>query len=250
MTRRLRAAHPLFIALFLALALPPAAIAVRDSGSGSPASGCTQNAPRVSVANTFAWASPGSWGFPGQQLAYSVGVSNADSGCSSSSFVVKVSAPTGFAVSTPTSTMTVNSGSTGYLRVYVTSPATAADGDYPLTVTVEHAGAPSPATKSSTRLLREHGYAEGVLDNVSDGAVLSGRTTYVGFASSDDHAVKKLEVFLDNVLVAAKDCDNVAYSASYPTSGRFVMPADSTPQPSVDRLQWQRRPYDADLPLG
>jgi NPCBM-associated, NEW3 domain of alpha-galactosidase len=213
MTRRLRAAHPLFIAaLLLALTLPPAAMAVRDPGGGSPASGCAQNAPRVSVGNTFAWASPGSWGFPGQQLTYSVGVSNADSGCSSSSFVLKVSAPSGFLVSTPTSTITVNSGSTGYLRVYVTSPATAADGDYPLTVTVERAGTPSPAATSYYKVYSSDTVAPKLYwTNPSDGAVLSGRTTYVGFASSDDHAVKTLEVFLDNVLVAAKDCDNVAY---------------------------------------
>ena len=54
--------------------------------------------------------------------------------------------------------------------------------------------------------------------------MLSGRTTYVGFASSDDHAVKKLEVFLDNALVAAKDCDNIAYECqlSYKWSIRRV----------------------------
>jgi hypothetical protein len=52
--------------------------------------------------------------------------------------------------------------------------------------------------------------------------VVSGRTTYVGFASSDDHAVKKVEVFLDNALVATKLCDNVSYECqvSYKWSTR------------------------------
>ena len=225
MTRRLRVAHPLFVAgLFLALVLAPAAIAGRDPGLGS-ASGCTQNAPHVSVANTFAWASPGSWGFPGQQLAYGVGVSNTDSGCSSSSFVVKVSAPSGFAVSMPTSTITLNSGATGYVWANVTSPASAADGDYPLTVTVERAGTSSLAATSYYKVYSSDTTAPKLYwMNPPDGGVLSGRTAYVGFASSDDHAVKKLEVFLDNALVATKDCDNVSYECqlSYKWSIRRV----------------------------
>jgi hypothetical protein len=34
-------------------------------------------------------------------------------------------------------------------------------------------------------------------ENPSDGAALSGRTAYVGFASSDDHAVKKLDLYIE-----------------------------------------------------
>jgi hypothetical protein len=40
---------------------------------------------------------------------------------------------------------------------------------------------------------------------------LSGRSAYVGFASSDDHALRQLDIFLDNALVATTLCDNIVY---------------------------------------
>jgi hypothetical protein len=46
--------------------------------------------------------------------------------------------------------------------------------------------------------------------NPSDGGALSGRTAYVGFASRDDHAVRKLDVYVDSALVATKLCDNIS----------------------------------------
>jgi hypothetical protein len=46
--------------------------------------------------------------------------------------------------------------------------------------------------------------------NPSDGGALSGSTTYVGFASSDDHAVKRLDLTLDGVTVGSVLCDNIS----------------------------------------
>jgi hypothetical protein len=46
--------------------------------------------------------------------------------------------------------------------------------------------------------------------NPADGGALSGRSANVGFASSDDHAVRKLEAFVDGDTVAHVLCDNVA----------------------------------------
>jgi hypothetical protein len=195
------------------------------SGGGNSTSGCTVNAPRVSVDNTWAWASPGSWGTPGQQVKYAINVFNNDVGCGSSSFVVSVSAPSGFSVSMPTSTITLNSASTGYVWAYVTSPTTAADGDYPLNVTVTRAGTSSPPATSYYKV-----YSSDTVEpklywmNPSDEGSLSGRTAYVGFSSSDDHAVRKLDVYLDNALVATNLCDNVSYDCqlSYKWSIRRV----------------------------
>ena len=123
------------VALVLALALVPAALAGKGGNGGSTGStsGCTQSAPRASIDNTWAWGTPGSWGLPGQQLKYAIDVFNNDVGCGSSSFVVKMSAPSGFSVSMPSSTITLNSASSAYVWANVTSPAGAADGDYPLT---------------------------------------------------------------------------------------------------------------------
>jgi hypothetical protein len=208
----------------LALALAPAAAAVRDPGGSSAGSGCAQSAPKVTIDNTFAWASPGSWGLPGQQLKYAVHVSNRDSGCSASSFTVRMSAPSGFAVSLPTSTVTLSSGSSVYVWAYVTSPATAADGDYPLTATVERAGTSSSATSSYKVYSSDTLAPKLYWMNPADGGALSGRTAYVGFSSSDDHAVKQVDLFLDDALVASTACDNITYECqvSYKWSIRRV----------------------------
>jgi hypothetical protein len=113
----------------LVLSLVPIASAAKGKpGRGSTTTSCTQSAPRVTIDNTWAWGAFGSWGMPGQQLTYAIDVINNDVGCSSSSFVVTVSAPSGFSVSVPSSTITLNSASMGYVWAYVTSPATAADG--------------------------------------------------------------------------------------------------------------------------
>jgi hypothetical protein len=196
--------------LVLALALVPAAIAGKPGGGGT-ATGCTQNAPRASIDNTWAWGSPGSWGLPGQQLRYAINVSNNDTGCGSSSFAVTFSAPAGFSVSTPSSTITLNSASSGYAWAYVTSPTTAADGSYPLTATVERAGTSSPAATSSYKVYSSDTAVPKLYwASPSDGGALSGRTAYVGFASSDDHAVKQLDLSVDGVSVASTLCDNIS----------------------------------------
>jgi hypothetical protein len=118
----------------------------RPGGGGTTS--CTPGAPGASIDNTWAWVSPGSWGMPGQQVTYAINVFNNDVGCGSSSFAVTLSAPDGFSVSMPTSTITLKSASTGYVWAYVTSPVTAAAGNYPLTVTVERAGSSSPPATS------------------------------------------------------------------------------------------------------
>jgi hypothetical protein len=196
-------------------------------GTGGTTSGCTSSAPRASIDNTWAWGSPGSWGMPGQELKYAIDVFNNDVGCGSSNFVVMISAANGFSVSMLTSTITLSSASTGYVWAYVTSPATAADGNYPLTATVERAG--SSATGSSDTSYYKVYSSDTVAPrlfwtNPSDGGTLSGRTAYVGFASSDDHAVKKLELSVDGVSMAARLCSGVSYNCqvSYKWSIRRV----------------------------
>jgi hypothetical protein len=201
----------------------PAALAA--PGGGGTTSGCTRDAPRASIDNTWAWASPGSWGLPGQQLTYAIGVFNYDVGCASSSFVVTLSAPSGFTVSMPSNTITLKSASTGYVWAYVTSPVTAADGNYPLTATVERAGSSSPAATSWYKVYSSDTVAPNLYwMNPSDGGSLSGRTAYVGFASSDDHSVKQLDLSIDGVSMASRLCDGVSYECqlSYKWSIRRV----------------------------
>jgi hypothetical protein len=212
------------ITLVSVLTLVPAAIA---RTGGKPAGGvtCTQSEPRASIDNTWAWASPGSWGLPGQQLKYAIDVFNNDVGCGSSSFVVTFSAPSGFSVSMPSSTITLNSASSAYVWAYVTSPTTAADGSYPLTATVERAGSSSPAATSAYKVYSTDTVAPKLYwENPTDGGSLSGRSSYVGFTSSDDHAVKRLDLSVDGVSVGSTLCDNISSdcAVSYTWSIRRV----------------------------
>jgi hypothetical protein len=166
------------------------------------------------VDNNWAWSQTGSWGLWGQQLTYALQVRNYDVRCSASSFVVTAVVPNGFSVSMPTTTISLKSSTSAYLWAYVTSPTTAADGDYPLSVSVQRAGSLSPAASAATSAYKV--YSTDTVapklywQNPTDGGSLSGRTTYVGFTSSDDHAVKRLDLSVDGVSVASVLCDDIS----------------------------------------
>jgi hypothetical protein len=202
----------LFVVITMIMLLAFGATSAASATGKGGATTCTRNAPNASIDNTWAWASPGSWGMPGQQLKYAIDVFNYDVGCGSSTFVVTFSAPDGFSVSMPSSAITLNSASTGYVWAYVTSPTTAADGNYPLTAKVERAGSSSPIATSRYKVYSSDTVAPKLYwTNPSEGGALSGRTAYVGFASSDDHVVKKLDLSIDGASVGSRFCDNVSY---------------------------------------
>jgi hypothetical protein len=204
-------------ALVLVLTLAPTALAgsrgsaTNGKGGGTGAT-CTPNAPRTSIDNTWAWGAPGSWGLPGQQLTYAIDVFNNDVGCGSSTFVISASTASGFAVSIPQNTITLNSASTGYLWVYVTSPNPVADGDYLLTVTVQRAGTSTATTSTSYYKVYSSDAAAPTLfwPNPWNGSAISGRSYLVGVSSSDDHAVRKIELYIDNAYTSTSLCDNVS----------------------------------------
>jgi hypothetical protein len=198
-------------------------------GGGSGGSGgtsCTQSAPRTSIDNTWAWGSPGSWGTPGQKLTYAIDVFNNDVGCGSTSFTVDVSAPDGFTVSIPTNTITLASASTGYLWAQVTSPGSAADGNYQLTSSIQRAGGSAVASGTSYyKVYSSDNVVPKIFwENPTDGGAVSGSPVYVGFTSSDDHAVKRVDVSVDGVAKASTVCDNIASDCqvSYAWSTRGV----------------------------
>ncbi len=174
---------------------------------------CTTNAPAVFVENTWAWASSGSWGMPGQQLGFQIQVTNYDVGCGSSSFAISASAPSGFSVSVPTSTISVKSTSAGFLWAYVTSPTVIADGDYPLIVTAQRAGTSSGATFTSYyKVYSADTTAPGLfLPNPWDGATISGSSYTFVVTAGDDHAVKGIDLYIDYTYVTTATCDDVSY---------------------------------------
>jgi hypothetical protein len=193
----------------LALAAPAALAAGSNDTKGS--GGCKQYAPRLSIDNTWAWAAAGSWGLPGQQVMYAIDVFNNDVGCASSSFVVTMSAPSGFAVSIPVSTITLKSASTGYVWGYVTSPTSIADGDNVLSASVARAGVSSDPSTSYYKVYSSDTVAPTLFwENPWDGATISGRSYSVGVASSDDHAVKQIDLYIDNVYTSTSVCDGIS----------------------------------------
>jgi NPCBM-associated, NEW3 domain of alpha-galactosidase/Bacterial Ig domain len=190
------------------------------SGKGHGGTGgttCTPNTPGVSGQNTYAWASLGSFGLPGQQLNYRFDVTNYDVACGSSSFGVSISAPSGFSVSTPTSTISLASGGSGSLTASVTSPAGIADGDYPLVVTVTRAGT-SATTGSFTTFYKVYSSDAAAptlyWPSPGNGQAISGRSFWVQVSAVDDHAVKRIELDIDNIAMPTTVCDDISYSCS------------------------------------
>jgi hypothetical protein len=66
----------LVFAVLIALSIAVPSAAAGRGGKGS----CTVSAPGVSVDNNWSWTGQGSWGMPGQQLAYAISVRNYDTG--------------------------------------------------------------------------------------------------------------------------------------------------------------------------
>jgi hypothetical protein len=198
--------------LLVALLLWPAFGVVAHARAATTS--CALNAAGVSVQNNWSWASPGSWGLPGQQLTYAIQVTNYDVGCGSSSFVISLSAPAGFSVSIPTNTTSLSSSSSAYVWAYVTAPGTIAAGDYPLTVTAQRSGTAPLSTPyvSFYKVYTSDNVAPTLFwANPGPGATITGKSYNVTVSSSDDHAVKKIDLYIDNVYRATTACDDLSY---------------------------------------
>jgi hypothetical protein len=197
----------------IALVLVPAAIAGKGGGGGKPGGGgggsCTASAPTVTVDNNWSWSGPGTYGLPGQQLKYVIHITN--NSCSSGTFTVGVSAPSGFSVSLPTSSISLGAKTVGYLYAYVTSPTNAADGDYPVSVSMSGLAAGSFTSyykvySSDTAAPTLFWPAPG------DGATITGRSYNVGIQSSDDHSVKDVQIYIDGALKQTSACADISYT--------------------------------------
>jgi Big-like domain-containing protein len=208
MTRRRIA---LVIALVLVLVVVPSALA--SKGGGRTSSSCTPATPGVAVQNSIGWNQTGSWGLQGQRLGFQIQVSDLDSGCGSATFVMKVSAPSGFTVSVPTSTVSLRAGSSVYLMAYVTSPGVIADGGYPLTVTVTRSGTGAATSQVTYYNVYSSDSAAPTLwyNNPADGEVVSGSSYTFAVWSRDDHAVQRVELYIDGAYQTTTTCDDVTY---------------------------------------
>jgi hypothetical protein len=207
---------PVRIALFvvlaaLVLAVVPGALA---APAGKPSS-CTRNKPGFWIDNTFGWGMYGSWGMPGQQLTYAIHLMNYDGGCGSSTFTIGLSAPPGFSVSLPTTSVSLRSATETYIYATVTSPSGIADGAYPLTFTANRTSGPSASATSYYKVYSADSTAPTLYYlNPQDGVTLSGRSYHAAATSSDDHEVKQIEFYVDGVYKSTTACDDIAYECT------------------------------------
>jgi hypothetical protein len=172
----------------------------------------------VAVDNTWAWGQGGSFGLPGQRLTFAINVINYDIGCRASTFAINVTAPTGFSVDLPATSISVSSSNSKYVYAYVASPSGSADGDYPVTVTVTRSGT-TGTTGSATTYYKVYSS-----DSVSPtlywaspetGATVSGSSFNFSVSSNDDHAVKSIELDIDGAYRSTTNCDDVSASCQF-----------------------------------
>ena len=214
MTRRIVRIALTAILSVVVLALVPAALGKGKPGGGGGGGGggsCTPSAPTVTVDNNWSWNGNGTYGLPGQKLQYMIHVTN--NSCSSSTFTVGVSAPSGFVVSLPSSSITLGAKTVGYLSAYVTAPAGAADGDYPVGVTLLQSGSAVSSFTSWYKVYSSDSVAPTLFwPAPGDGATVTGRTYNVGIQASDDHSVKTVEIVIDGSLKQTTACDDISYT--------------------------------------
>jgi hypothetical protein len=201
------------VVLALAPIAPAAPPGGGHGGGGGGKGSCMLKTPGVVIDNNWQWGTPGSWGLPGQQLTYAIDVINYDVGCGSSTFAVSVSAPAGFSVSSPTNTIALKSSSSGYLWTNVTSPNPVADDDYPVTVTVQRTGTSNVSATNYYKVYSSDTVAPTLYwANPGNGTTISGRSYNLSVSSSDDHAVKKIDLYIDNVYSSTASCNDISYS--------------------------------------
>jgi hypothetical protein len=187
--------------------------AAKPTGGGHGGGGCTAKAPLVNVDNTWAWGQKGSFGLPGQKLTFAINVINYDVGCASSTFTVTVTGPGGFTVSVPTSSISLKSSTSGYLWAYITSPSVIADGDNPVTVTVQRPGTSNNSATTTTyfKVYSSDAVAPTLFwPSPSDGAAISGSSYNFSVSSTDDHAVQSIDLYIDGTYRSTSACDDVS----------------------------------------
>jgi len=143
---------------------------------------------------------------------------NYDVGCGSSTFNVSIAAPGGFSVSPAVSTASLASGASACVWAHVTSPSEIADGNYPLTVTVSRNGtSTAPSTASFVSYYKVYSSVAPTLfwPNPASGTTITGRTYTMVVSSSDDHAVKAIELSTDGVRRSEAVCDDIAYTCQF-----------------------------------
>jgi hypothetical protein len=208
-----------------------------SGGNKGGGGGCTAKAPLVNVDNTWAWGQKGSFGLAGQKLMFAINVINYDVGCASSSFALTVTAPSGFAVSVPTTSISLKASTSGYLWAYVTSPSAVADGDHAVTVTALRSGTSnnSASTTSFYKVYSSDSASPTLFwPSPSDAAVINGSSFNFSVSSSDDHAVKSIDLYIDGAFRSTTDCEDISSTCQLSYSGSVTSGAHTATFKSHD----------------
>jgi Bacterial Ig domain len=140
---------------------------------------------------------------------------NYDGRCGSSTFTISLTAPAGFSVSLLTTSVTLRSATDTYVYAKVTSPSAISDGAYALTATATRTDGPSGSASSYYDVYSSDSTAPTLYYlNPADGVTVSGNSYHAAATSSDDHAVKQIEFYLDGVYKGSTACDDISYECT------------------------------------
>jgi hypothetical protein len=161
---------------------------------------CTQSAPTLTVSPTT------QTGSPGQSLSYGLTVTNRNgSTCTSSTFSLAQSLPSGFAGGFSPASVTLAPGASASVTWSVASGSTQSDGSYLLKATVaDSAAAGNTGSVDATYVVYRDTTAPTVsLTSPSNGAVLKRGNIGLSAAASDSGGVARVEFYANGVLVGS-----------------------------------------------
>jgi Bacterial Ig domain len=187
---------------------------------------CVPAQPQVSIQNTYGWSQFGSWAAPGETYPYDVVVYNQDVNCRAARFNLASTLPSGFTMDMPTTSLSIKSSSFALLHLHVTSPATTADGDYAFQEKVWRDLDPSSEGFGNSIYKV---YSKDTQPPVfgwwspADGQTVADNPAFT-VSLSDEHRVRRLELYIDGVPIYAKDYDpivqyNMSFQYTWPTKG-------------------------------
>lgn len=170
---------------------------------------CTRANPTVSISPL------GQWGQAGDTLPYSGTVTNNDSSaCSSSTFTVVASLPSGLSASPASYNVSLSPGAGTTNTVNITSSSTMADGSYNFSYTATNSSATSyKGTASATYnvFTPDTTPPTASISSPTNGSTVSGTVT-VSANATDNKAVEKVEFYIDGALKGTDTSSPYSYS--------------------------------------
>lgn len=154
---------------------------------------------------------------PGTTINYTVSVTNNDnSGCSGSTFNLSTALPSGWTSSFNSSALTINPRASASATLSVTSPATAADGFYTITVTATDSAATTYRASTSVTVAVQTPPPDTISPVVSilsptNGSTI-GKKVSIQANASDNVGISRVELYIDGVLKVVTNSSTIKWS--------------------------------------